>query len=507
VTAGKDEVTGIGTGIGIGPEALAALAPFHLVWDRGFRVLQAGEVIGRLVPELRDGCLLTDRFAIHRPRGVQNVDDLVRVARDGRPGGRLALLKALADERLALRGQLVALPDERILFFGSPVAVDLAALTALGLTLQDFAVHDGVADFLMVKRSLTIALTEADQMAGELARFNGELEERVGERTSLLLESNEELAQQRQELEHAHARLQAEIAERQRVEEDLRLAHKLEAVGQLAAGIAHEINTPVQFVGNNVSFLGDALGRIDDVAARFAELAEAVERAELEAGSDLDPRYLAELARLAELATAARTAAEAADLSYLVDEGRRAVAESLDGTARVSDIVRAMREFAHPDRAELVPADLNRCVETTLAVSRNEYRDVADVVTDLDPDLPPVPCLPGEINQVLLNLFVNAAHAIGERPDQARGTIRVRTGMVDAEVQIRVQDDGPGIPVEVQGKIFDPFFTTKEVGRGIGQGLSTSRSIVTQRHHGRLTFSSMPGWTEFVVALPLVPPA
>jgi signal transduction histidine kinase len=164
-----------------------------------------------------------------------------------------------------------------------------------------------------------------------------------------------------------------------------------------------------------------------------------------------------------------------------------------------------MREFAHPDRAELVPADLNRCVETTLAVSRNEYRDVADVVTELDPDLPSVPCLPGEINQVLLNLFVNAAHAIGERPDQARGTIRVRSGMVDEEAQIRVQDDGPGIPVEVQDKIFDPFFTTKEVGRGIGQGLSTSRAIVA-RHHGRLTFSSMPGWTEFVMALPLIPP-
>ncbi len=504
MTVPENEVS---RGIGLGPEALAALAPFHLVWDGGFRVLQVGDVLGRLVPELLGGCRLTDCFVIRRPRGAESFEDLLRVARDGRPGGRLTLLESVTDERLALRGQLVALEGVRLLFFGSPVANDLAALTALGLTLQDFAVHDGVADFLMVKRSLSTALADANQMAAELARFNGELEERVGERTSRLLESNEELARHQSELEHAHALLKQETAERQRVEEDLRLAHKLEAVGQLAAGIAHELNTPVQFVGDNVGFLEEVLGQVEQVVAGYAALAAEVERAELAAGADLDPRHLAELARLAELASAAREAAEQADLGYLVEEGRRAVAESLEGTARVGEIVRAMREFAHPDRADLVPADLNQCVETTLAVSRNEYRDVADVVTELDPDLPPVPCLPGEVNQVLLNLFVNAAHAIADRPDGGRGTIRVRTGVVDQEVQIRVQDDGPGIPVEIQARIFDPFFTTKEVGRGIGQGLSTSRAIVTQRHHGRLTFSSMPGWTEFVIALPLNPPA
>ena len=503
MTVPENEVS---RGIGLGPEALAALAPFHLVWDGGFRVLQVGDVLGRLVPELLGGCRLTDCFVIRRPRGAESFEDLLRVARDGRPGGRLTLLESVTDERLALRGQLVALEGDRLLFFGSPVANDLTALTALGLTLQDFAVHDGVADFLMVKRSLSTALADANQMAAELARFNGELEERVGERTSRLLESNEELARHQSELEHAHALLKQETAERQRVEEDLRLAHKLEAVGQLAAGIAHELNTPVQFVGDNVGFLDDVLTQVGDVVTRYAGLAAEVERAELEAGSDLDPRHLAELARLAELAADARAAAERADLGYLVDEGRRAVAESLEGTARVGEIVRAMREFAHPD-AERRPTDLNHCVETTLVVARNEYRDCADVVTDLAPDLPQVPCVTGEINQVILALVVNAAQAVAEQVAQGapRGTITVRTRALPGgdEVEIGVRDTGGGIPDDVLPRIFDPFFTTKGVGDGTGQGLTSAHAIVTTRHRGRLAVSTEPGvGSEFTVRLP-----
>jgi signal transduction histidine kinase/sensor domain CHASE-containing protein len=279
---------------------------------------------------------------------------------------------------------------------------------------------------------------------------------------------------------------QAEL-ERERLEQDLRLAQKLEAVGQLAAGVAHEINTPVQFIGNSVTFLKRAADKLLSLTNVYYELLHTDEPIDKE-----------------ERQRRAVAAEEDADLEYLTERIPPAIGRALDGIERVSEIVRAMRQFAHPS-TERTPIDVNEGVRTTLIVARNEYKYVADIELDLG-ELPLVMASGGDLNQVVLNLIVNASHAIEARvrdTDQ-RGTITVRTRADDAGVLLTVSDTGCGIPAEIARRVFDPFFTTKPVGRGTGQGLALAHAIVVERHHGAINFEPNPGGgTTFRVLLPL----
>ncbi|MEA2290413.1 MAG: two-component system, NtrC family, sensor kinase [Solirubrobacteraceae bacterium] len=279
--------------------------------------------------------------------------------------------------------------------------------------------------------------------------------------------------------------------EREALERELRLGQRLEAVGQLAAGIAHEINTPIQYVGDTVGFLDQAFTDVMSVADVHGELRRAAE-----AGS-IDEELLARV----------REAEEQADLAYLSGRVPGAFARADEGIRQIGTIVRAMREFAHPSVADRVPVDLNDTVRNALVVTRSAYKLVADVDTDLG-DLPRVVCLGGDISQVLLNLIVNAAHAIEETVGDSgrRGTIRIRTRREGDHVAISLADTGAGIPAEVAARVFDPFFTTKEVGRGTGQGLALARTMVVERHGGSLTFETEPGrGTTFHVRLPIAP--
>jgi signal transduction histidine kinase len=166
-----------------------------------------------------------------------------------------------------------------------------------------------------------------------------------------------------------------------------------------------------------------------------------------------------------------------------------------------------MKEFSHPGNDEMQSIDLNRAIESTLTVCRNEWKYVAELVTDFDPDLPPVTCLPGECNQVFLNLIINACHAIAEAQTdgtQEKGTITVSTRNLGDAVEVRIADTGTGIPEEARRKVFDPFFTTKQVGRGTGQGLAIARSVIVDKHNGSLSFETEVGrGTTFIVQLPL----
>ncbi len=285
--------------------------------------------------------------------------------------------------------------------------------------------------------------------------------------------------------------LGADITERRFLEVQLAQAQKLESIGQLAAGIAHEINTPIQFVSDNTRFMQEALGEILALLSKFEGGVKA-----LVAGGE--PQAIVE---------ALKTAAAAADLEYLKGEVPTAIEQSLEGLNRVAKIVRAMKDFSHPGTEDKVAVDLNRALEGTITVSRNEWKYVAEIITDLDPNLPLVHCLPQELNQVFLNIIVNAAQAIREgvngNPEEKK-TITVSTRRDEDWAEIRIRDTGPGIPEAIRHKIFDPFFTTKEVGKGTGQGLAISHTVIRDKHKGTLTFETAEGvGTTFIIRLPL----
>jgi PAS domain S-box-containing protein len=287
--------------------------------------------------------------------------------------------------------------------------------------------------------------------------------------------------------EELQRRLLEEMSERERMAIELRLAQKLESVGRLAAGLAHEINTPIQYVADSVHFLKAAFA---DLSALFAAYRDV---------SANQPEALGDetVARLKALESAA-------DYEFLSVEVPRAFERTLEGTQRVAGIVRAMKEFAHPDASEHKPADVNHALQTTLTVARSEYRYAAQIATDFG-SIPEIVCNIGELNQVFLNLIVNSAHAIADSgKDASTGTITIKTTLHAEEVRIRIGDNGCGIPQENIEKIFDPFFTTKEVGRGTGQGLAIARSIVVDKHGGRINVASQIGCgTEFTIALPV----
>ena len=277
-----------------------------------------------------------------------------------------------------------------------------------------------------------------------------------------------------------------DITERLALEGELRQAQKLEAIGQLASGIAHEINTPIQFVADNLTFLKDACSGIFPLLDSFRRAAEG-----------LSPGAVAACAK-----------AEAdCDLEFLRAEVPEAIEQSLEGTRRVATIVRAMKEFSHPDVAEKTYCNLNQGIASTLTIARSEWKYAAEVETEFDETLPPVLCHPGEINQVVLNLIVNAAHAIRENAQKSgKGLITVRTRRDGEFAQITVTDTGAGIPPEIQGRIFEPFFTTREPGSGTGQGLALAHSVIVRKHGGKIWFETEVGrGTTFFIHLPVEP--
>jgi PAS domain S-box-containing protein len=282
----------------------------------------------------------------------------------------------------------------------------------------------------------------------------------------------------------------SDITDRSLLEDQYRQAQKLESVGQLAAGIAHEINTPTQYIGDNVRFLKDAFSDLKKLLASYARLLVT------DKGDAPSRETIREVA----------TEIERTDAAYLLEEIPKAIDQTLEGVTRVSTLVSAMKEFSHPGTKEKILLDLNHAIQSTITVARNEWKYVAEMETDFDPSLPLISCQPGEFNQVILNLIVNAAHAIADivgKEGSTKGKITVQTRNCPDCAEIRVQDTGTGIPEKARAHVFDPFFTTKEIGKGTGQGLAIAHSVVVDKHGGTIRFETEQGrGTTFIIRLP-----
>jgi len=284
------------------------------------------------------------------------------------------------------------------------------------------------------------------------------------------------------------AHVAEDITHVKELERQLAQTQKLESIGQLAAGIAHEINTPIQYIGDNGKFLEDAFRDLVKFAEGRRECGE--EPASGPAGVPVPTREML----------------DEGVFDYLRDEVPKAIEQLLDGVDHVARIVLAMKEFSHPGPAEKMPVDINRAIESTVLVSRSEWKYLAELTTDFDQELPPVHCLAGEFNQVILNLIVNAAHAISDvvKDSGSLGRIHITTRRDGPAVEIRVSDTGCGIPKANQSKVFDPFFTTKQVGKGTGQGLAIAHGVIVQKHGGVIRLESKLGkGTTFIIRLPL----
>jgi len=281
-----------------------------------------------------------------------------------------------------------------------------------------------------------------------------------------------------------------DVTERRRIEEQLTLFQKMESIGQLAAGIAHEINTPMQYVGDNTHFLNDAFNAIKDVLNAYEQI---------EACEDPETRQIQK--------SSLQQLKDELDVDFYISEVPDAIQQSLDGIERVRKIVLAMKAFAHPSHKEKRLADINQGIETTVTISRNEWKYNADLEMELDPDLPMVTCEIDEINQAILNMIINAAQAIQEaqgKHSEEKGKITIKTLSDGDHILIKIQDTGIGIPQENLNRIFDPFFTTKDVGVGTGQGLSLTHNIIVKQHHGEIMVDSELGkGTTFTIRLPI----
>jgi len=279
--------------------------------------------------------------------------------------------------------------------------------------------------------------------------------------------------------------------ERDKMEVMLRQAQKLESIGQLAAGIAHEINTPTQYVGDNIRFFMDSFQDIRRVLTLYGQLLDSCKNGAV--SDEMLQKVESEIRRV--------------DLDYLNTEIPRAIAQTLEGVERVATIVRAMKEFSHPGTKEKVTTDIHKAIESTLIVCRNEYKYVAEVKTSFDPTMPLVRCFPGDFNQVIMNLVVNASHAISDSlkgRSVEKGEISISTRHDEGWAEIRISDSGTGIPEEIRARIFDPFFTTKEVGKGTGQGLAICHAVIIKKHGGAIAFETEVGkGTTFIIRLPL----
>lgn len=371
----------------------------------------------------------------------------------------------------------------------SAVRANPVALYMFGLDGQDFKVSDLFSDWESAERMIENASSSEAGAHQNMAEAVGRRKDGSEFPMEFGLAKMDHLGWDRAVwiFKDITVRKRTEL-KRAALERELGQTHKMEALGTLASGVAHEINTPIQYVSDNMRFLADTMNDLAGLIEKYKAVVAEAESAGI--GQDLTD--------------AAKQMEMDVDLQFLLEEAPEAIVQSLQGATQVATIVNAIKEFSHPGEDQKVSTDLNKLIETTLTVTRNQWKYVAEIETQFADDLPEISCMPSEISQVVLNLIVNAADAIGSGNEQGRGHIRITTTCDDENVEINIQDDGPGMTSEILDRIFDPFFTTKDIGKGSGQGLAIAYSIINQKHAGTIRCSSEPGKGAcFSVRLPI----
>ena len=283
-----------------------------------------------------------------------------------------------------------------------------------------------------------------------------------------------------------------DVTKQRFIQAQLDQSQRLESVGQLAAGVAHEINTPMQYIGDNVRYVAKTFQRMSDLMTCLPAIID-------------DSISDQELIELRKTVSCDRNVRKIRSALQQIPE---ALTDSIQGVEAVSKIVAAMKEFSHPGTGEKSRICLNHVIQSTISVARNEWKYVAEIETDLDESLQPILALPSELNQAFLNIIVNASHAIADRVERGeltKGVISIQTVEIDDGVQVTISDNGGGIPEQARKRVFEPFFTTKDVGKGTGQGLAIAHSVIVQKHRGKLWFDVEDGvGTTFSIQLPRV---
>lgn len=460
--------------LSLSPELFARAFPFHFAFNRKREILQAGDVLERVSSKSLVGSQIEQHFQINRPNIPIDFDAIHKKSRS------LFILEFLHNG-MHLKGEMMYQPEPEIIFFlGSPWITDTASLAPLGIKLKDFAIHDPITDFLFLLQAKNAALADTKKLTTELTQQRTQLQ------NALQIKEHLTIAQtQAQELEKSLKKLQ-------QTQSQLIQAEKMSSLGQLVAGIAHEINNPVNFIYGNLKY-------IDDYTQELLKLIKLYQKFY----ANPEPEV--------------KNFIEAIELDFVVNDLPKIINSMRIGTERITEIVLSLRNFSRLDEADMKMVDIHEGIDSTLLILQSRLKEHAghpriEIVKNYG-NLPLVDCYPGQLNQVFMNIISNAIDALDSYNDQRSITevqanpskVTITTEVLETKyVAIRIADNGLGITETVKERLFDPFFTTKPVGKGTGLGLSISYQIIVEKHRGHLKCISEVGkGTEFCIEIPL----